>query len=76
MRLAALCSFLTWPVNVICESAVRAGIKQEVRSDCYQLLILHAVDGVRQVTQPSRGYFYTTDEGKREENKCVISRRL
>lgn len=36
--------FLTWAGNVICESASGAGIKQEVRSDDYQLHILHAVD--------------------------------
>lgn len=36
--------FLTWAGNVICESASGAGIKQEVRSNVYQLHILHAVD--------------------------------
>lgn len=51
-------------------------MKQEVRSVCYQLHILHAMGRVTQVTRPSRGYFYTTDEGQTEGNKYVISRRL
>lgn len=63
---------LPWPGNVICESA---GRKQEVRAVYYPVHVLHAVGRVTPVTQPSRGYFYTTDE-ETERNKYVISRRL
>lgn len=69
---------LPWPGNVICESAGRAALKQEVRAVYYPVHVLHAVGRVTPVTpvtQPSRGYFYTTDE-ETERNKYVISRRL
>lgn len=69
--------FLTWAGNVICESASGAGIKQEVRSDDYQLHILRAVDS--QTTHTAiRGAIFTPQKKKANgrKGKKVIGRRL
>lgn len=68
--------FLTWAGNVICESASGAGIKQEVRSDDYQLHILHAVDSQTTHTAIRELFLHHRRRQTGEKKKKVIGRRL